>query len=79
MIRLRGCRLRSPAGHRIRNCIQSSLDTSLANIRLLGLYWDAPVLLSSVASNVSITGRRLRALTRASYRASLAYLVCEAI
>lgn len=45
---------------------------------LLGVYWDAPVLLLSVASNVSITGRRLRALTRASYRASLAYLVCEA-
>lgn len=61
------------------NCIQTSLDTSLANIRLLGVYWDAPVLLSSVASNVSITGLRLRALTRASYRASLAYLVCEAI
>lgn len=31
-----------------------------------------------VVSNVSITGRRLRALTRASYRASLAYLVYEA-
>ena len=42
------------------------------------VYWDAPVLLLSVASNVSVTGRRLRALTRASYRASLAYLVCEA-
>ena len=55
-----------------------SLNTSLVNSRLLGLYWDAPVLLSSVASNVSITGLRLRALTRASYRASLAYLVCEA-
>lgn len=27
---------------------------------LLGLYWDAPVLLLSVASNVSVTGRRLR-------------------
>ena len=37
-----------------------------------------PVLLLSVASNISITGRRLRALTRASYRASLAYLACEA-
>lgn len=61
------------------NCIQFSLDTSLVKSRLLGLYWDAPVLLLSVASNVSITGLRLRALTRASYRASLAYLVCEAI
>ena len=27
---------------------------------------------------VSFAGRRLRALTRASHRASLAYLVCEA-
>ena len=61
MIRLRGVAWDdSPAGCRIRNCIQSSLDTSLVNIRLLGLYWDAPVLLSSVASNVSITGLRLR-------------------
>ena len=59
--------------------LRSSLDISLANIRLLGLYGDAPILLLSVASNVSVTGRRLRALTRASHRASLAYLVCEAI
>lgn len=47
----------------------SSLDTSLANIRLLGLYWDAPILIEC---------RIQSHLRGASHHASLEYLACEA-